>query len=216
MEFRDVARTMAVGALALAAGCSGGSTYSYSGYVRESYFPFDGARSWEFVSSDATLSHKIVAELDPNSQVTGDGIEIFSIDYWLECLEEGPLCDGEEPLRTVKWSADQTLGVAIHASGADSWDPPVVIASPKMAVGDTAVTESGGVTFTSTFDSITGCPVKWTDAWDECVRILVDDGGAGVDIAGEYFAVVGYNVVAMQLTGDTGQWQLSFAQYEEL
>lgn len=203
-------------AAALLAGCSGGSTYSYSGYVMENYFPFDGERTWEFVSTDTELTHKIVAELDPQPTTTGDGIEIYTIDYDLQCLEDGPLCDGGEPLRSVKWSADQTRGVLIHGVGNESYEPPITLAAPKMAVGDTVETETGGTLFTASFDQITDCPVKWTDAWDECVWLHLDDGGAGVDVAGDYWAVTGYNVVAMQLTGDTGQWQLSYAVYDEV
>jgi hypothetical protein len=73
------------------------------------------------------------------------------------------------------------------------------------------------VTYTSTFDVIVSeCPIQWVDTWTGCPKITLSDGGAEAPLAGEYYAIGGYNVVAMELTGDTGQWQLLYATYADL
>ena len=208
-----------MGVLLALAGCVGGGSYTYGGYVMEGYFPFDGERSWEFISTDTTVGRKIVATLDTTPEDSASHT-IYTITSTLECLDVDPECPGSELLRTVRWSSDQTDGVLIHSwdEGGDktTFDPPLQLALPRMAVGEVAETQTGGVSYTSTFDAITDCPVQWTDAWTECVKLTVDDGGAGTLPAGTWYAVSGYNVVSFQLTGDTGQWELLFATYLEL
>jgi hypothetical protein len=207
-----------LGVLVALAGCGPGGAYSYDGYVMEGYFPFDGERSWEFISTDTTVGRKIVSTLDSTPE-DGASHTIYTITSTRECLDVDPDCKGTELLRDVRWSADQTDGVLIHSwdeGGTNTtFDPPLQLALPRMAVGEVAETQTNGVTYTSTFQAITDCPVQWTDAWTECVQLVVDDGGAGTAPAGTWFAVSGYNVVAFQLTGDTGQWELLFATYVE-
>lgn len=211
-----ISPSIALAVLAGLGGCTGGS-YQYDGYVMETYFPFDGERTWEFISSDSSLEHKIVATLDPNPSSTADATEIYSIDYSLECLDQGPFCKDAGHLRTVRWSADQTRGVLIHsiemATGTVNYDPPINLTTDRMAVGETVETDSNNTRWIATFQGIGECPVQWTSEWSDCIHLSLDDGGAGSPLAGEYWAVSGYNVIAMQLSDDSGQWQLLYATY---
>jgi hypothetical protein len=208
------------GALAMAlwaGGCNGPDTgqYGYAGYVMEDFFPFDGQRSWEFVNDDASLPYKLTAALDPVYEEQNEGVtRVFTIEYAMECVSTDAGCeDGPYRTRYVKMSSDSTYGTLLYgydseASGPVQFSPPVVFTDANSKVGQVEETETGGTTWTSTFSSIEPCPVKNTDQWDECVHFVLDDGGAGTPLAGEYWAVAGYNVVAMQLAEDAEKWQL--------
>lgn len=200
-------------------GCGGG-TYQYAGYGMDDFFPFDGERTWEYINTDFTIPYKLVATLDSEARVK-DSTKIYSIDYEKECLDpKSKECANEGYLRTVEWSSDPTDGVLLHSiediGGRTVFNTPISLAASRMTVGDTVVTETDGVTYTATFDVVSSvCPIQWVDEWTDCPKITLDDGGAGAPLAGEYYAIGGYNVVAMELTGDTGQWQLLYATYSE-
>ena len=199
------------------------SPVTYSGYQMERYFPFDGAgRTWEFESTDAAVDHRIVATLDTAFETHSDGYtRIYSVTYDRDCKEEGGACtDGW--IRDVRWSADAVEGVRIWGFETDAgtvvYDPPIVLAEPEMLADESVETTTGGVTWTATFHGNATCPVLWTAEWeDQCIHITLDDGdgngSAGEYLAGEYYAITQYNVVAMKLTADTGTWQLDYATY---
>lgn len=218
-------RVLGLGSLVLivvsgVAGCGGGG-YQYAGYSMDDFFPFDGARTWEYANTDVTVPYKMIATLDSGYE-DADGTKIFTVDYSYECLNpKGKDCPNAGFVRAVRWSANASSGVSMHSfediSGRTEYDPPIALTSGRMVVGDTVETQTGGVDYTSTFEVIVSeCPIQWVDTWSDCPKITLDDGGAGAPLAGEYYAIGGYNVVAMELTGDTGQWQLLYATYEEL
>jgi len=220
--YRDLSRYVPAGlilAVMLSTGC-GGSAYQYAGYSMDDFFPFDGERTWEYINTDITIPYKVIATLDSEHRTEGS-TKIYAVDYDKECLDPTSKdCVDEGYLRTVEWSSDPTDGVMLHSLtdilGKTNFTPPITLAASRMAVGDTVVTNTDGVTFTATFDVIASeCPIQWVDTWTDCPKITLDDGGAGAALAGEYYAIGGYNVVAMELTGDTGQWQLLYATYQE-
>lgn len=202
----------------LLAGCD--SSVGYVGYRMDEYFPFDGERTWEFTSTDTTLPYKLVATLDPEPETEG-GVEIFSIQYDRVCVSADETCT-DARVRTVRWSSDAIGGTRIwgyeNDAGAVSFDPPVQLTLPQMVPSETATTQLDGVTWTSTFVGVEACPVTWTSEWeDRCLHLHLDDGDGdatqGSWLAGDYWAIVQYNVVGMALTEDTGTWQLSYATY---
>lgn len=218
-------RTWGVGSLVMiiasgVAGCGGGG-YQYAGYSMDDFFPFDGARTWEYVNTDVAVPYKLIATLD-NAFEDVDGKKVHTVDYSYECLDpKGKDCPDAGFVRAVRWSSNASSGVLLHSfediSGRTNYDPPIALTSSRMVVGDSVETQTGGVTYTSTFDVIVSeCPIQWVDTWTGCPKITLDDGGAEAPLAGEYYAIGGYNVVAMELTGDTGQWQLLYATYADL
>ena len=208
-------RTLGLVILALGvAGCD--STVTVSGFQMEQYFPFDGNRTWEFVSSDTSLDYRLVATLDPAFTAAEEGVtRIYGVSYhktW-----EGEDASEPEWVRDVLWSSDGTFGTRIWGidtpAGTTSYDPPIQLTDNEQLAGTTETTTTGGVTFTSTFLGNEQCPVLWTEDWgNDCIRLSLDDGGTGTEIAGDYWAITQFNVVGMQVGADTGVWQLSWTE----
>ena len=118
----------------------------------------------------------------------------------------------------MRWSADDDHGVEIwgFSSPIDSvdYDPPIRLANPLMLPLSSASTVSGGLTWEARFLGHDTCPVTWTSEWDDrCIHIRLDDGSNGSPIAGDYWAITQYNVVAFRLSDDSGTWQLDYATY---
>jgi hypothetical protein len=91
-----------------------------------------------------------------------------------------------------------------------NFKPPIQLASQKAKKGDTWSTTTGGASWTSTFVGFEWCPVDMNVDWNECGHfVLTTDTEEGYSVAGDYWAILGYNVVAMTIPGDPGQWMLS-------
>ncbi len=182
------------------------------------YFPFDGERTWEFTNTDEAIEHRLYAVLDPEP-LEGDGAPIHRISY-SECPGSGE-CDDTTLVREIHWSNDSVEGIQIWGyetpSGKVDFDPPIFLSFAHMDPGESAVTTTGGADWTGTFHGLDTCPVTWTTQWgDSCLRFSLE-GGSGADaehLAGEYWAITQYNVVAIDLDAEPGIWQLSYATWE--
>jgi hypothetical protein len=227
-------------ALSVAAlpGCPGGTPnpVGYEGYSMEDFFPFDGQRSWTFVNADASVPNRVVVTLDPAYEEASSGALVYTISYGIECpsdseddsgLEEPDACaEGPWRVRSVKWSSDSTLGTLIHAidtesTGEVAFDPAIQVTDDRGQLDALETTETGGATWYSRFTEVTDCPVLFTDEWDQCVNIHLDDDNDATTpgthpIHGDYYAVAGWNVVAFQLTNDSDRWELLSTTYEEI
>lgn len=191
---------------------------SYSGYLMAPYFPFDGERTWEFASTDTSLEYRLIATLDSEfEQGMGGSVSVYTVSYERKCANDAGSCtDGW--VRDIRWSSNGGEGILIwgyeDGSGSVAFDPPVMLADAEMLADQTVTTTTGGATWTSTFHGLDTCPVTWTSEWGaRCTHFDLDDGGANHAIAGEYWAITQYNVVAFQLAGDSGVWQLDYATY---
>jgi hypothetical protein len=208
-------------ALALAA-CVGQGP-GYPGIATYDLFPFDCERTWEFISTDTTVPYKLVAISDTPPEPKGD-TNVYTLEYAADCFGAGCEYAELEVLRKLQWSSTIGDGVFIHGyavgEGAiQKFDPPLQLATEYMrkavdpeapASGEFAETITGGATWTSVLVDIEACPVKMAVDWNECYKfVLTTDGGDGVPVAGTYWAIAGQGVVAMEIAGDTGQWQLS-------
>ncbi len=207
-----------LGSLALSA--CGGSSVTYSGYSMSNYFPFDGSsRTWEFVSTDTTIPHKLVATLATPGTPSADGAMVFEVDYETQCVQADAEGCVDAWVRTLAWSSDGTRGTLLHsletADGLTAFDPPIALTDDTMLVGDSVQTTTGGTTWTATFEGLDACPVVWTSEWgNQCIHLTLDDGGLGSELAGDYWAITQYNLVGFQLADDSGVWQLSNATFE--
>ena len=78
----------------------------------------------------------------------------------------------------------------------------------------------GLIALTATFVGFEACPVRLNVDWRECVHITLEDDDADPitngDVTGDYWAIVGQNIIALQLTTDVNQWQLSKIACEPL
>lgn len=176
-------------------------------------FPFDGERTWEYTSTDLELPYKLVAEsiLEPEKKGT---MNVYTVNYWTECVGNSDTCVDGDIIRSVKWSSDVIDGVFLHAydvgDGFVVFDPPVQLALKEMLRDDSVDTQTDGTLWTSTFNGITDCPEALTTDWPECGELeLTVDSGDGIPLAGKYWATKGNGLAGMELAGENGQWQLS-------
>ena len=211
-------RPLAAIALFVLSGCTGNSNYSYSGFSMTEYFEFDGERTWEFVSQDTDLAYLLIGDLlqETGEANNGDSI-VYTIEFTKDCVGTDATCVDKEFVRSVDWSCDDTHGTQIHhylmADGDEkTFDPPLGITDAKMKKEDYVETAVDGTTWRSTFVSIEECPVQWNVDWNECIRLEVDDGvgdlTTGSPVSGIYWVITGFNVVAMELPGETDRWEL--------
>jgi len=207
--------------------------YGYSGTLMYELFPFDGLRTWEFISTDEDLVYSMIAtmrEQDPDAKEPKDGITRYTIDYTQNCRGASDDCVPGGPIRTITWSSHIEEGVRIHdyedpIAGLIEYDPPIVIATAKMERDDVIETKSDGFTWTSTLGEVQDCPVQMNVEWPDCAHFTLDDGDGddttNPGLVGAYWSIAGFNVVTVQLVVDTrtvtdpngeeievGQWQL--------
>ncbi len=198
-------------------GACGLAPPKYLGEDSYEYFPFDGTRTWEFINADPNVSYKlVVTQLAETTLV--DGRNVYSIEHAAECVAADEACVEGAILRTVRWSSSGTDGVFIHGvlvGAVDAvFDPGITVAGEKMLVdGEPLETATSDGDWTSDLTLKEVCPVVLQGDWESCSVFEVDDqesSSAHADIAGTYWANVGYNVVAFDLTDDdVDRWELS-------
>lgn len=214
-------RTIAALGPLLALAACGDGTYGYSGRDMSDYFPFDGERVWEFVSTNPDVPYKSVAVLDPAYRQTEDGKTwIFQVSHHKECVTAGADCVTDEPLFAYEMSSDDSDGVLIWSyAGPDgqltTFDPPLMVADSMMVAGDEVVTETNGTAYTAKFVGMEHCPIRWTDGWEDCAKISISEAN-GAWPSGDLWAISGWNQVAWKAAGQDDQWQLSWADYSPL
>lgn len=187
------------------------------------YFPFDGIRTWEFISTDMEMSFKRQANMRSTEPDVVDGVNTYPIDYHIKCVQHDEECEsGLE--RTLSWSSNQIDGVHIWywTEGNDPtvyFDPPLQIAEVEMKVGEAITTETGGAVWTSTLVAFEDCPIRFRGGPSRCARFTLTDGDenpeTGAGLVGDYWASVNYNIVGFQFPDDEGVWQLANHQCEE-
>ena len=166
------------------------------------------------------IPYKHVSVLNPEFTYTDDGVtRIYDITTNRVCVSSDETCE-DATLNMVRWSAVASAGVAIHGYDTPGTGPvdfvttPIGMADANMEVGD-IVTTTGvdGHDWAAEFKSTGPCDIQWTDEWNQCVLIELTSTPEGHWMAGQYWAVSGYNVVARQLTADTARWELSYAKW---
>jgi hypothetical protein len=215
-------RTMSLASMmVMAAGCPTNSNIRFEGDNTWEFFPFEGYRKWTYVSEDTSLPYMLVAETADESELLESGTRVYTVNFRYDCVGAADPCiedldaDGSPDLDgTLAWSwrmsASSIGGVLIHELGGASYDPPVQLADSSMFKGDSVVTESGGTTYTSTYVEQNLCPAPY---WrgsppDECALFRLEDGGAGSTVAGEFWSIYQFNIVAFTFEGEASQWQL--------
>jgi hypothetical protein len=202
--------------------------YTYVGYQMFDHMPLDADRIWTY-ANDGDAGYDLAIHKAETPAIRADQ-DIFIFEH--ANAETGDL------LMEVQWSSDSLYGVLIHgyttyttAAGGTgdsgdtggtggvatvgetvAYDPPVTFAQGRMAPGDSEETVTGGMTFTTTFPYTEACPNHWTQDWNECLRIELDDGDgddtAGSAIAGTYWLVTRYGIAWFEPTGAPDKWVL--------
>ncbi len=142
------------------------------------YFALDGQRSWSYLRDGD--SAELDVQMLPGTATGLDGEDVKTLSY--EPSDGGGSFD-------IEWSSDDG-GVKVHGFAQDgdmvSFDPAVKLADSLQGTGASCTTTVGEVVVTSTIEGLEECPnylvsVPWT-----CMRLTVDDGGAGFPFAGEW------------------------------
>jgi hypothetical protein len=199
--------------LGLLAGCQG-TVIRDSFWFPHEWFPFDCERTWVFTSTDPTVPYRMVASSHEPPQVV-DGTAIYTVVYTTQCLTTDDTCRDGEVVREIRWSSTEARGVLIHGytSGEGlpvAFQPPLQLLTDNSNAGASVETVIGAATWTSVFEDIEPCPVLLPVEWTDCLRLSVStDDGDGAPLAGTWWAIGGPGVVAFEVAGDSGQWQLS-------
>jgi len=186
----------------------------FRGYVTADFFPFDGqVIGWTFGTRDDSIDFRIVQTYDPTETVTVDGQQRHTVRSTRRCLPEVEEC-GAGFVWAYTMSADSTRGVRIHAyetpeSGLVELDPPLVIGPARSFPTQIARSEGvDGHTFTSEWIAIDArCDQSFEVDWD-CAHFEITSDPPGHFLAGDWYAVPGYNVVSYQRSQDSSRWRL--------
>jgi hypothetical protein len=210
--------------------CNGGNPYTVAGFHMSEFFPFDGTRSWTFVSDDPAIPYQVFAELQPEPEVITEGdapLDIFTVTYNTVCVGSDPACvDGPFRVSEMQWSSKTGKGVRIHGyatpdGGHVTLDPPFTLAGSMGKAEDAWTTEINGATWTSTFTKfVAQCPVLWSDSFVDCPQLDVD--AAGAPIGGTWYAATGWGLVGFAFEGESVDadgnpyvWKLLRAEFTE-
>jgi hypothetical protein len=186
------------------------------------WFPLDGELTWTYQSDDISLPYRLVAHKPDESEPFGDSlVRIHTITFTYDCLGVSAPCDVDadeddvpdlevETAFVWKVSADSSKGALFHAWSEQTFDPPVKIASPSMFINDTAVTESGGTTYTSLYREQGLCDAPyWRGAPpDDCITFQVDTTGSSTPLQGILQTIYQFGFTKFQLDGQSEAWRL--------
>lgn len=186
------------------------------------WFPLNGARTWTYQSGDTLLPYRVIGTKGNTSEAWGEStVRIHTIDFRYECLGTSAPCDvdvdgepGPDIETTVAWtwrmSADSSKGALFHAYGDAVFDPPVRIATPSMFVGDVTTTESGGISYVSTYhdQGLCDAPYWRGEPPDDCATFLIEATGGETPLEGLYQTIYQFGVTMFQLDGATEPWRL--------
>ena len=223
--------TASFAALLMLAGCPAPPP-SVGGEGLWQHFPFDGSRTWEYISTDTDLSYKLVGKMraeDPDPEVSED-YNIYHIDYSTKCVSADPDCIDDEIVRTLGISSDVTNGTLLHnfsQGSADlTFDPPLVIAPKESKVGEAVATATDGTTWNATLIGFEPCDNVVRMQGDDfaiancSAHLLLEDADTNPDtnygIAGDYWVAKGLGIAGISLEGDDEHvWGLSKLTCEE-
>lgn len=212
-------RTFSLICLVSLTACTGpGSAVDVSGKNLVDFFPFDGVeRSWTY-ESDTELDHRLHAVRSEEPRDI-EGTSIWTVQSDLTCIDPDDTECVESHYRTYEISAEAGSGVLLHSLAIGDgevvdFDTPIQLGDRDTIANESWVTETNDATITVTFTGSEDCAIRWTDNWNDCVVLDVDDGGANTGLAGTIWAVASWNMVAFEIGDDTGRWELSSAVFE--
>jgi hypothetical protein len=195
--------------------------YNYQGYDMPDHFPLDGSKlEWEYSSTDTSVVSELRVE-KVGTAIVGD-VEVATLEHWV--IGED---DAEDLAWSVQWSSDSVKGVQIHGytnvtNGSEvSFEPPILFAEGHGIPGDQLITQSGGFTWTATFESVEGCETYWVPGWadENCLVVNLDDGDdtpiTNSIIVGTYWLVPRYGAAWLDLDAYDARWSLANHDWEE-
>jgi len=200
-------------------GCE--ATYDYQGYDMPDHFPLDGSKlEWEYASADTTITNELL--IQKTIPYILDDIEVVPLEHWLIGDD-----DSEDLVWTVKWASDSVKGVLIYGyidhvnDNTVDFAPPIQVAEGHGIPGEQVVTQTGGFTWTATFERVEGCETYWVPGWadESCLVINLDDGDdtaiTNSIVVGDYWLVPRYGSALFDVDAYDATWSLSNHDWEE-
>lgn len=122
--------------------------------------------------------------------------------------------DGSELLR-MRMSADSVSGVLLFQFGDRSFDPPLRLANARMRVGETVTSSSSGVDLSVTYAGLDTCDAPyWVQEAPNCLKLEVDDGGAGTGMAGDWYGAALIHLAVLDIEAFGFPWRLQDFRFE--
>jgi len=208
--------------LAALMGCAA-ETPDSGALVAYTYMPLtSGVYKWEFIAllpdgESADQEFHMVGANRQNGTPVYDpdaGYQRYPVQYFKDCFQESETCiDGEEVM-SFSWSSNASFGVEIwefeDSFGSHTFEPALDVLPARFDIGEVTVTQSGGVTFTSTIVAKEPCPTRAFagDNTPDCLRVELDDGGADTGLNGTIWMMSGLGVVNFDFDAEDFQWSL--------
>ena len=221
------------GGLAMTA--CGTPDYQYAGFRTYDHFPLDGmTREWTYkhpekdflmhvekMENPATLGPKkihtlLYAQEDPYrllysikwSSDSTDGVEIhgYMVEENANLGDNGGGDDGGAT-DTGMVGEDVVTGQWVEFS------QPLQLTEFQMAPGEVVVSSGGGVDYTTTFETMEGCPNDWRADW-ECMKIVVESSEVNpAPFVGTWHWATRFGTSLFQPQGENSPWTLVTAEY---
>lgn len=220
-------RPVILGSLLFLVACDPPPLTGYDGAPIYQLFQYDTIRTWTWQSTDTSIPFKMIGtQREETEKEDVTDIQIYAIDFTADCFNNGGVCeadsdgtglrDYEEGIHdTWKLSTEVVKGVRFHEAGGVVFDPAVKAWDGTMLIKEqTSGVESGGVSYTGEYAADELCPAQsfWPDETTRpmCYKLTLDDGGADTPIAGSYWVVKGFGVIAFSRDIDNGAtWTIS-------
>jgi len=214
--------------IALTLTSCGTPAYQYAGYRTYEHFPLDGNRAWEYKNQNQDFLMMVEKMPDPAAQGSK---RIHTLRYAQK--------DPYRLMYSIKWSSDSTDGVEIHGysvedvvtGGDDEADdtgmasdstggqwvdfvPPMQVTEYQMAPGDSVESSGAGVNYTTTFETMEGCPNDWRDDWD-CMKVVItsSDENDVAPFVGTWHWATRYGTSLFQAPNQDFPWTLLVADW---
>ncbi|MEO0600705.1 MAG: hypothetical protein AAF211_04665 [Myxococcota bacterium] len=194
-------------------GCEDPNEFTFEGITTWNMFPFEQGRVWEYISTDRSLSYKLVAELEGKPDVE-NSVNVYTVSYNERCVNNDPDCEDFERFR-IRWSSTPGQGVRVHTvidpQGIITFEPPLKVADSQMQLDESIDTVSGGRTWTSSFAGLVGCDTNFPAGWDSCGSFTITNDTVDVPspVLGTWLASVGNGVATIDFADEEGVWRLS-------
>ena len=148
-----------------------------------------------------------------------EGIDYFEVTFVKECRGVSPTCVEGDLIRRMYWTVRGNQGIKLEgmdAPGATfTFDPPIQFVDRYMKKDSVTESSTGGATYKTTLIEFGECPVP-LETFDGCAKLEVTSDDGGVEqVLGTYWAINGFNIVAIDWPDQNGLWQLVRHELEE-
>ncbi len=177
------------------------------------FAPLDGIRRWNYAAVDGAVPYLLIGSNRATDTIPADGV--YTLDFDTDCIDDTVICVGSERIRSYDISNTEEGGLLVHhwqaGSFSETYDPPLQLAAPNMAVGDEILEIVNGDTWTTSLVATMDCgEVSSLGGGITCVHLRAENSsGGGLAMAGEWYFAEGVGLARHDLDYETGTvWEL--------